>query len=131
MRNLVKTGFYSLVWTLSLWVSYVNALDADVTKDATTWDNLTDGGFINTLDLMLWYIVWLLYFIAVLFGLWWAFQILTATWDEDKVKKWKTTLINAVIGLIVIFLVSQIIRWIINIMSSGWDAVTYLMNWNV
>ena len=131
MKNLVKASFYSLVWSLSLWISYVSAITVDDTKDTSTGDNLTDWGFINTLDLMLWYVVWLLYFIAVLFGLWWAFQILTAWWDEDKVKKWKTTLINAVIGLIVIFLVSQIIRWIINIMNSGWDAVTYLTNWYV
>ena len=52
------------------------------------------------------------------FALYGGFQILTAGWDEEKVKKWKTTLINAVIGLIVIFLASQIISWIVGL----WDT---------
>jgi hypothetical protein len=48
-----------------------------------------------------------------------GFQILTAGGDEEKVKKGKTTLIQAVIGLIVIFLASNIIRWVIGLGTGG------------
>ncbi len=55
-----------------------------------------------------------LYLIAVCYALWWGFNILTAGGDEEKVKKGKTILIHAAIGLVVIFLASSIVKWIVN-----------------
>lgn len=55
-----------------------------------------------------------LYLVAVVYALWGGFQILTAGGDEEKVKKGKTILVQAVIGLIVIFLASSIINWVVN-----------------
>lgn len=117
MKNLVKNTFYATTWTFLLGLNTlsVSAISVTNTKATTTWDNGTDGDFINTLDTMLGYVVGLLYFIAVVFTLWGWFQILTAGWDEEKVKKWKTTLIQAVIGLILIFLASQIVSWIVGL----------------
>jgi hypothetical protein len=45
--------------------------------------------------------------------LWGAFNILTAAWDEEKVKKGKTILMQAVAWLIVVFLANSIIMWVI------------------
>jgi hypothetical protein len=119
MKKLVKNGLYSIGW---LWLLLLNnavlALDATKTKTTTWWDNGTNGDFITTLDNILSYVIGLLYFIALLFCLYGGFTILTAWWEEDKVKKWKTTLINAVIWLIVIFLASQIVHWIISLWST-------------
>lgn len=95
------------------------AINVKGTQSTTTGDNGTTGTFIETLDTMLGYVVGLLYFIAVAFALYAGFQILTAGGDEDKVKSGKTTLINAVIGLIVIFLASQIVTWIVNLAGAG------------
>jgi len=113
-------------WVSSFLVGHANfvlAINVQDTKQTTTGDNITDGDFITTLDNILGYIVGLLYFIAVVFALWGWFQILTAGWDEEKVKKGKTTLIQAAVGLIVIFLASSIISWIINIFADGGWAV--------
>lgn len=117
VKSLVATALVAQVYA-------AQAIDATATQQTTTGDNLTDGGFVQTLDNMLGFLIGLLYFVAVLFALWWGFQILTAGGDEEKVKKGKTTLIQAVIGLIVIFLASQIISWVINIFSSGGAAVS-------
>ena len=95
MKNLVKNTFYATTWALLLGLNSVSAIDVTKTQTTTTWDNWTSGTFITTLDTMLWYVVWLLYFIAVVYTLWGWFQILTAGWDEEKVKKWKTTLFQA------------------------------------
>jgi len=65
------------------------------------------------------YIVGLLYFIAVVFTLWGGFQILTAGGDDDKVKKGKSTIIRGVIGLVVIFLASTLIRWIVSLFTGA------------
>lgn len=121
MKNIAKS---SLALAVAGHAYTVSALDPKATQGTTSGDNLEDGNFINTLNNMLGFLVGLLYFIAVLFALWGGFQILTAGGDEEKVKKGKTTLIQAVIGLIVIFLASQIINWVINIFGSGGAAVS-------
>ena len=54
-----------------------------------------------------------LYLVAVVFALWGGFNILTAGGDEEKVKKGKTILIQAAIGLVVIFLASSIVNWVV------------------
>ena len=51
--------------------------------------------------------------IAVLYGIWGGFNILTAGGEEDKVKKGKTILIQAGIGLVVIWLANSIVSWLI------------------
>ncbi len=51
--------------------------------------------------------------LAVVYGIWGGFNILTAGGEEDKVKKGKTVLIQAGIGLVVIWLANSIVQWII------------------
>ncbi len=119
MKNVVKNSFFIVFWVLVTNLNNVSlALDV---KSGTPWGTKWDGGtgwdFVATLNNILWFIIGLLYFIAVVFALYWGFLILTASWDEERVKKGKTTLINAVIGLIVIFLASQIINWVINVFT--------------
>lgn len=60
------------------------------------------------------YLTGFLYLIAIAMILWGAFNILTAAGDEDKVKKGKTVLMQAVAGLIVVFLANSIILWVLN-----------------
>ena len=76
------------------------------------WDNL-----IQTSDNMLWYLIWLFYFIAVVIWIYWGFQILVSWWDDEKVKKWKNYVIYMIIWLIIVFLASQIVHWVIKIMN--------------
>lgn len=64
-------------------------------------------------------LVGFLYLLAVLYAMWGGFNILTAGGDEEKVKKGKTILIQGGLGLLVIFLASSIVRWIINIVLGG------------
>lgn len=74
------------------------------------WDDL-----VKTSDNLLGYIIGLFYFIAVVFWIYWWFTILVSWWDEEKVKKWKNIVIYMVIWLIVIFLASQIVNWVIDV----------------
>jgi len=118
--HIMKKIVTSLVATgLVAQVNLAQAINVTQTQDTTTGDNGTGGDFIETLNNILGYLVGLLYFIAVVFALYGGFQILTAGGDEEKVKKGKTTLIQAVIGLVVIFLASNIIRWVIGLGTGG------------
>lgn len=78
-----------------------------------------DGDLVSTGNNILGYIIWLFYFIAVSFWIYGWFTILVSAWDEEKVKKWKNIVIYVVLWLIVIFLASQIVHWVINVM---WDT---------
>lgn len=55
--------------------------------------------------------------LAVLYGIWGGFQILTAGGDEEKVKKGRTIIIQVVIGIIVIVLAGSVVKWVINLVA--------------
>lgn len=52
--------------------------------------------------------------LAVCYGIWGGFQIVTAAGDEEKVKKGRTILIQVAIGLVVIFLANSIVQFILD-----------------
>lgn len=90
------------------------------------WDNVSDDlkssdkdiSLVVVIQNIVEYLIWLLYLIAIIFGLYSWVIILTASWEEERVKKWKSIMINVVLGLIVIFLSSVIINWVIDVMTS-------------
>jgi hypothetical protein len=51
--------------------------------------------------------------IAVCYGLYGGFLIMTAGGEDTKVKQGKTILIQVGIGLVVIFLANSIIQWVL------------------
>ena len=57
--------------------------------------------------------------IAVFYALWGGFNILTAGGDDDKVKKGKAILIQAGIGLVVIFLAWSVVSFVIKNLLGG------------
>lgn len=112
MKNLIKNSFYTGMWVALLSLNNVtNAINVGgVNSDIrTAWsaDAVIQTWLTNLLRF--------LYLVAVLYAIWGGFNILTAAWDEEKVKKWKTVLINAVLWIFVIFLAWSIIEWIVGI----------------
>jgi hypothetical protein len=98
----------SASWAKSLfWTDKINE------KLKVWWNDL-----IITLDNIFWYIIWLFYFIAVVFWVYWWFLILVSWWDDEKVKKWKNIVLYMIYWLVIIFLASQIVNWVIKVMSS-------------
>lgn len=85
----------------------------DKVNDGIEWSTETADVVIQTWITRL---MTFLAIIAVIFALWGGFNILTAAWDEEKVKKGKTVLINAIIWLVVIFLAGSIIGWVLRIL---------------
>jgi len=98
MNKVIKNSFYTAVWTTLLALNEVtlaaitfsnsNNLNSDLQWSSKTADNVIE----NWVE----YIIWFLYLVAFIMMVYWAFNILTAAWDEEKVKKWKTILIQAV-----------------------------------
>lgn len=73
----------------------------------------TDQSLPNLITNWITTLSWFLALIAVCISLWWAFNILTAAGDEDKVKTGKSIIIRACLWLVAIFLVTVIINFVI------------------
>jgi len=114
----MKNIFYICVLFL---LSVSNTL---ATNDLLWTDKIDDKfkngwvDFVTKVDNIVWNLLLLVYFISVVFSVWWGFLIVTSGWDEAKVKKWKNFIIYTAIWLIVMFLASIFVRWIIQVMTS-------------
>ena len=128
MENIWKKALYSSIWILTLVQTNISsAIEFD--RGNVKWDiKGSEESADQVWQTIIANIMAFLYLISVVYWLWGGFNILTAGWDEEKVKKWKTVLIQAMIWLIVIFLAGSIIEWIINIILQpaadwgGWGA---------
>lgn len=121
MKNIARIV---LLIFLTIITCSVYAVDETGTAGTVFWIDKVDEGLQNwwddlvgTINNIMWYIIGLFYFIAVAFGIYAGFTILTGAGDEEKMKKWKNILIYVVVGLVVIFLASSIIRWVIATLS--------------
>jgi hypothetical protein len=116
MKSVVKNSFYSVIWLSLIGLNDVAlaAISLDGSAAVDEWIKWTSSSLDVVLKNWLTYLVWFLYFIAIAMMIYWAFNIITAGWAEDKVKKGKTILIQAVAWLIVVFIANSIIVWLIN-----------------
>lgn len=113
MKNIFKVGLATAVATQAQFASA--AIDFEGAGGATVKDGLKGSGddAANAIQVIITSVISFLYLVAVIYALWGGFNILTAGGDEEKVKKGKTILIQALIGMVVIFLASSIVQWLV------------------
>lgn len=126
MNKIIKNSFYTVSWiALSSHANLIFAWWAAWWKsEATFWTDkrqivtgqIEDRTLDQSIQFYVNYLMTFLYLIAVLYALWGWFLILTAAWDEKKVKKWKTILIQWAIWLLVIWLSWTIIKWVLSVL---------------
>ena len=111
MKKIVKNAMYA---SAGAGLLALNSVSAAIDPGTVSNRALVED---STADVVIqWYIanaLTFLYLVAVVFALWGGFNILTAAWDEEKVKKWKTIIIQALIWIVVIFLAGTIVEWLI------------------
>ena len=114
MNNVLKNGFYYIAWLLLVWL---NSSNAEIIANTATVNQgiRTDGTADTVIQTWLSNLLGFLYLAAVLIAIWGGFNILTAAGDEEKVTKWKTILIQAMLWIVVIFLAGSIIDWLITL----------------
>ncbi len=115
MKNIIT---WALAVSVAAHTQLVNAIVVD--RQSASKLEGTAGGWnlAATIENAVAFLVGFLYLIAVIYGIYGGFLILTAAGDEERVKKGKTTLIHAVLGIIVIFLASTVIRFVIDALSN-------------
>lgn len=106
---LLGAGVLFSLWADLGFAAWENFWQVQEVNDQLKW---SDQNFYLTLQKWVEYFISFLYFVAVVFWLWGWFNILTSSWDEEKVKKWKNVIIYAVIWIIIIFLASSIIDFV-------------------
>lgn len=74
-----------------------------------SWENSFDNIVMNWIDILLWF----LFIIALIYWLYWAWNIFSSLDDDEKVKKWKTIILRACLWLVVIFLSYPITNFVI------------------
>jgi len=120
MKNLLKNFGLGFMGAMLIMLNETAMAAIDIKKTSTAGNASNDNSsFITVVENLITYIIGLLYFVAVAFGLYAGFQILTASGDEEKVKAGKSTMINVAIGIVVIFLSSVIVNWLMSLVSSG------------
>ena len=122
-KVLFSLGAIGLVWVGSLWMASAQLTDQDTEYNPWNHTTLKDDSLIKTIQLFVNRILWLLSLIALVICLRWWFQMLTASWDETKYKKWFTILKQAWLWLVVIWLAwlfVSLMFWIINKFSNEW-----------
>lgn len=96
-----------MVWAVNFWLERVD--DSLKGSDINTTEGIVSG-VVNLVS----YLVGFFYLIALVFGIYAGFLIMTSGWEEDRIKKWKNIFIYVIVGLIVVFLASTIIGFVIN-----------------
>ena len=115
MLHKIQGAFYSAMGMALVWITSAHAAVGFDKSNQVNNDLIGSGQTAdNVLETWIGYLTGFLYLIAIAMILWGAFNILTAAGDEEKVKKWKTVLLQAVAGLIVVFLANSIILWVLN-----------------
>lgn len=113
------------LYITSLWV--ISALSLKVLStgafaDINKWNIINQNVETRPLDQAIQHytnnLLSFLYLIAVLYAIWWWFLILTAAWNDEKVSKWKTILIQWALWLTVIWLAWTIVKWVLSIFAS-------------
>ena len=118
MNAVKKAAFASVAVAASVADSAFAAIGVGSDKVESTLqgrsDNLETG-----VQRIMGFITNLLYLIAVAYALYGGFLILTSGGDEEKVKKGKTILMHGALGLLVIFLASSIVSFVLRLITAA------------
>jgi len=117
MKNKINKVFY---WTIGLiLLAHINLSNAAIDFWGAKVNQWISGTGTETADVTIQKIVQnlmsFLYVVAILYALYGWFKILTAWWEEDWVKTWKTILIQAALWMLVIFISGSIINWLLTL----------------
>lgn len=122
MKKIVKGGLYTAAGASLLALNSMNSAYAAVNfgEERVTSGLGNDGVTADTrIQDIVGNAMTFLALLAVLFLLWGGFQILTAAGDDDKVSKGKTIIIQAALGLVVIFIANSVVQWVIKLVLWG------------
>ena len=112
MTTIQKVGYASLasMFTITQTFAALNFRQQDASQLAGGSGATGADAIMNLIARFLGFVT----IIAVIYVLWAGFQILTAGGDEEKVKKGRTTIIQVIIGIVVMWLAYSVVSWVVS-----------------
>lgn len=117
MNKIQKVGYValaSLAWVSQsfAWIDVgTNKIQSQIKWSETPLD--------QQIQWYVWTLMWFLWIVSVLLIIYWGFMILTAAWDDGKVKKGKTIMFQAALWLFVIVIANSAVQWIVWILFTS------------
>lgn len=117
----MKHFYYSIYYGVITALLYFNNAYGDMNlwqdkvDDSLKWNDSSD--LPSIIEDIVYYLVWLLFFCAVIYWLYGWFMILTSGGDEERAKKWRKIIIFMIIGIIVMFLAWTLVSWVMDVMT--------------
>jgi len=108
---LILMFFFTINYSFSAF--WIEKIDTDL-----VWN--TDIDIHITITSLIKYALTFLSIISIAFVIKWGFQILTAAWDDEKVKSWRKTILYALLWVFVITIAYSIVM----IAFDAWDWIT-------
>jgi len=105
----------SKIWAFLLWI-VLNTFHSlayfgfEKVSDKLKWDELSDWKIETWIFEVVGYLLNFLYLIAFIWIVWSGFTIMTAAWDDEKVKTWRKRIIYTFVWVLVIFLAYTITK---------------------
>ena len=96
--------------SLSSWIAITKWWINDIEKDQKASEYIQS---------MVWYVLKFISIVAVIYIIYAWFSLLTSAWDEEKQKKTKNIIVFVIIWIIVIWLASPILVWLINVLNQS------------
>lgn len=110
--NLVKNAGYTLLWSFFAISQTFAALDFGTDKATPLAGAQNADPTQAIMNLILSFLTFVT-LVAVVYILWSGFQVLTGGSDDKALDKAKKTIINVIIGIIVMWLAYAIVSWVI------------------
>jgi hypothetical protein len=113
MKNMIQKSFLSAIGVFLVaqnnFVSAMGFWEGNVSSGLKGSENTADNVVQNLITTAATFLA----IVAVVFAIYGWFSILTAAGDDKKVTKGKTILIQAILGLFVIWIANSIVQWVI------------------
>lgn len=124
-KNLKNWILWASVWIMVMQIAfsfYKIMFDKDINK--VLWENFSEKIIEPFIDLLMLWASFIFIFVAI-----YAFyHIITAWWNEENIKQWKTTIFQAIIWFIVIKFANTIVKNTFNTDCSWWSIIVYWWN---
>lgn len=113
MKNMIKKSLFSVAGIFLLaqnnFANAMNFGEGNVSSGVKGSENTADTVIQNLITTAATFLA----IVAVIFAIYGWFSILTAGGADDKVKKWKTILVQALLWLLVIWIANSVVQWVI------------------
>lgn len=126
--KLKKWILWASIWIIVMQTSFsMYEVMFDQSVNASLAKNVENKLIAPFLDLLMLLVSFLFIFVAIFS----FYRIITAWWDEEKIKKWKTSIFQAMMWFLVIKIADTLVTNTLKVWCVNWFGLTSICNQNI